>query len=54
VALSEDDKIVRILNSINGQDIETLRRSVSDEQEDVLLEAMDFLVGWRSPHVKIK
>ena len=33
--------------------MEALRRSVSDEQEDVLLEVMDFLVGWCSPHARI-
>jgi hypothetical protein len=33
--------------------LEALRRSVSDEQEDVLLEVMDFLVGWCSPHARI-
>jgi ribosomal 50S subunit-associated protein YjgA (DUF615 family) len=79
VALSEDDEIVRILNSSKGHDealravrafvenlrkegqtkdailarMEALRRSVFDEQEDVLLEVMDFLVGWRSPHARI-
>jgi hypothetical protein len=30
--------------------MEELRKSVSDEQEDILLEVMDFLVGWCSPH----
>lgn len=30
-----------------------LRKSVSDEQEDILLEVMDFLVGWCSPHAKL-
>ena len=79
MALSEDDQIVRILNSGNGHDatrdavgayvrdlrregqakdailarMQVLRRSVSDEQEDVLLEVMDFLVGWCSPHARI-
>ena len=33
--------------------IEELRKSVSDEQEDILLEVMDFLVGWCSPHMKL-
>jgi hypothetical protein len=33
--------------------MEELRKSVSDEQEDILLEVMDFLVGWCSPHVKL-
>ena len=32
---------------------EALRHSVSDEQEDVLLEVMDFLVDWCSPHARI-
>ena len=30
-----------------------LRKLVSDEQEDILLEVMDFLVGWCSPHAKL-
>jgi hypothetical protein len=33
--------------------LETLRSSVSDEQGDVLLEVMDFLVGWCSPQARI-
>ena len=33
--------------------MEDLRKSVSDEQEDILLEVMDFLVGWCSPHMKL-
>src|SRR5262249_45646389 len=33
--------------------MEELRKSVSDEQEDILLEVMDFLVGWCSPHTKL-
>jgi hypothetical protein len=28
--------------------------SVSSEQEDILLEVMDFLVGWCGPHAKIE
>ena len=35
--------------------MQELRSSVSDEQqEDILLEIMDFLVGWCSPHAKIE
>jgi hypothetical protein len=30
-----------------------LRKSASDKQEDILLEAMDFLVGWCSPHSEL-
>ena len=33
--------------------MQALRDSVSDEQEDVLLEVMDFLVGWCSPQARI-
>jgi hypothetical protein len=33
--------------------IQQLRKSVSDEQEDLLLEIMNFLVGWCSPHAKL-
>jgi hypothetical protein len=33
--------------------LEALRGSVSDEQEAVLLEVMDFLVGCCSPHARI-
>jgi hypothetical protein len=79
VALSEDDEIVRILNSSNGHDealqavsavVRGLRRegqtkdailarlealrSASDEPEDVLLEVMDFLVGWCSPRARFE
>ena len=34
--------------------MQELRKSVSDEQEDILLEVMDFLVGSCSPHMKIE
>jgi hemerythrin len=34
--------------------MQELRSSVSDEQEDILLEIMDFLVGWCNPHAKIE
>ena len=34
--------------------MQELRSSVSDEQEDILLEIMDFLAGWCSPHAKIE
>ena len=34
-------------------EMQELRKSVSDEQEDILLEVMDFLVGWCSPHAKL-
>jgi len=34
--------------------MQELRSAVSDEQEDILLEIMDFLVGWCSPHAKIE
>ena len=34
--------------------IRELRSTVSDEQEDILLEIMDFLVGWCSSHAKIE
>jgi hypothetical protein len=41
----------------NKEDIlarmQELRSSLSDEQEDILLEVMDFLVGSCSPHMKI-
>jgi hypothetical protein len=41
----------------NKEDIlarmQELRGSLSDEQEDILLEVMDFLVGSCSPHMKI-
>jgi hypothetical protein len=33
--------------------MEELRKSVSDEKEDILLEVMDLLVGWCSPHAKL-
>jgi hypothetical protein len=33
--------------------MEALRKSVSHEQEDILFEVMDFLVGWCSPQAKL-
>jgi hypothetical protein len=30
-----------------------LREAGRDEDEDVVLEVMDFLVGWCSPHMKV-
>jgi len=33
--------------------LQELRNLVSDEQEDILLEVMDFLVGWCSPDAKL-
>ena len=32
---------------------EHLQRAGRDEDEDVVLEVMDFLAGWSSPHMKI-
>jgi hypothetical protein len=34
--------------------MQELRSSVSDEQEDIMLEVMDFLVGWCHPDAKIE
>lgn len=34
--------------------LQALRADVSDEEEDIILEAMDFLTGWCSPHAKIE
>jgi hypothetical protein len=34
--------------------MQELLGSVSSEQEDILLEVMDFLVGWCSPHARIE
>jgi hypothetical protein len=33
--------------------MEALREGLSGEQEDLLLDAMDLLVGWSSPHMTI-
>jgi hypothetical protein len=30
-----------------------LRRAGREDDEDVVLEVMDFLVGWSSPHMKL-
>jgi hypothetical protein len=30
-----------------------LRESGRDEEEDIVLDVMDFVVGWCSPHMKI-
>jgi hypothetical protein len=46
--LKDDEKRETILIKM-----EELRKSVSDEQEDTLLEVMNFLVGWCSPHPKL-
>lgn len=34
-------------------ELEKLRQIVDDAQEDVILEVMDFLTGWCSPHMRI-
>jgi Spy/CpxP family protein refolding chaperone len=47
-ALKDGEKRETILTKM-----EDLRKSVSDEQEDILLEVMDYLVGWCSPHAKL-
>ena len=47
-ALEDGEKREAILTKL-----EELRKSVSDEQEDILLEVMDFLAGWCSPHAKL-
>jgi hypothetical protein len=47
-ALKDGEKRETILTKM-----EELRKSVSDEQEDILLEVMDYLVGWCSPHAKL-
>lgn len=47
-ALEDGEKRETILTKMGE-----LRKSVSDEQEDILLEVMDFLVGWCSPHAKL-
>jgi hypothetical protein len=47
-ALKDGEKRETILANM-----EELRKSVSDEQEDILLEVMDCLVGWCSPHAKL-
>jgi hypothetical protein len=31
----------------------SLRRWGADEAEDVVLDVMDFVVGWASPHMKV-
>jgi hypothetical protein len=33
--------------------LEALRSSVSEEQEDVLLDVVDLLVGWCNPNMRI-
>src|SRR5215510_11259697 len=47
-ALEDGEKREAILTKL-----EELRKLISDEQEDILLEVMDFLVGWCSPHAKL-
>jgi hypothetical protein len=31
----------------------SLRKKNKEEQEDIVLDVMDFLVGWSSPHMKL-
>lgn len=33
--------------------LEKLRETVDDTQEDTILDVMDFLTGWSSPHMRI-
>jgi len=33
--------------------MEELRKSASDDQEDILLDVMDCVVGWCGPHAKL-
>jgi len=47
-ALKDGEKRETILTKT-----EELRKLVSDEQEDLLLEVMDFLVGWCHPDAKL-
>jgi hypothetical protein len=51
------DFVKRLREGENKADIlarmQELRGSLSDEQEDILLDVMDFLVGSCSPYMKI-
>jgi len=33
--------------------LEALRSGLSDSDEDVVLEVLDFVTGWSSPHVRL-
>ena len=45
----ERDAVERQLRALR----EHLQRAGRDTDEDVVLEVMDFLAGWSSPHMKI-
>ena len=61
-ALALREAVVRAREAGVGRDVvvgplqalrEHLRRAGRDEDEDVVLEVMDFLAGWSSPHTAI-
>ncbi len=43
------EELLSDLDSIRA----TLRQAGQDEAEDVVLDVMDFVVGWASPHMKV-
>jgi hypothetical protein len=47
-ALRDGEEREAIVTELQG-----LLKLVSSEQEDILLEILDFLVGWCSPHAKL-
>jgi hypothetical protein len=65
-ALKQSDPVIQLKSAVkdmivdgyNREDIidefELLRKELSDEtEENVVLDIMDFVVGWCSPHMKI-
>ena len=46
---AERDAVERQLRALRGH----LQRAGRDADEDVVLEVMDFLAGWSSPHMTI-
>lgn len=48
-----DLRVTGIDKALILAELEALRRTVEDRDEDVILEVMDFLVGNCSPHMRI-
>ncbi len=46
---ADRDVVLAELEALRGE----LRRAGRDDAEDIVLEAMDFVVGWCSPHVRL-
>jgi hypothetical protein len=45
-----NDSILQLFEQVRQQ----LRAQGREQEEDLIMEVMDFLVGWCSPHMKLK